>query len=216
MSYILDALKKSELERTRNAAPSLIATAPVPTRTRARVLITIAAALFANAVIFGVWWLWPKTVSNTPAAEMTVTTGADAPASIVAETTPTTPAPEAAASLPATVAPPRVPTVQPPPVASIPPPAAKAKPTPAPRVDKPIPFNALSPDEQHAFDGLTFSTHLFADDPSFRAVTVNGRQYKEGDTLANGLLLSEITEEGVVIESRGKRVELSILQDWRL
>jgi general secretion pathway protein B len=106
--------------------------------------------------------------------------------------------------------------VAPPPVASIPPPASKPEPTPAPRVAKPIPFNALSPEEQHAFDGLTFSTHLFADDPSFRAVTVNGRQYKEGDTLANGLLLSEITEEGVVIESRGKRVELSILQDWRL
>ena len=204
MSYILDALKKSELERTRNAAPSLIGTAPVPSRARARVLIIAAVALLANAAIFGTWWLWQgdTTQPQTKAVERPGVASDVAPASAAPQ--PVTPAVVPANEQPSTA------------VASTAPAPTAMSPPPVQPVAKPVPFNALSSDEQHAFDGLTFSTHLFADDPAFRAVTINGRQYKEGDALTNGLVLSEITEEGVVIGYAGKRVELPILQDWRL
>jgi len=203
MSYILDALKKSELERTRSAAPSLIGAPPVPTRARTRLLIVLAIALLANAAIVGAWWLWSKKPVETQAQVE------PQPAAAVAEAPP----PVADAMHSATIAPP----VQPASPEATPTAAAPmARPEPAPRVETRVPFNSLSSDEQRAFAGLAFSTHLFADDPSFRAVTINGRQYREGEALTNGLVLSEITEDGVVISYRGKQVELAILQDWRL
>jgi general secretion pathway protein B len=60
-----------------------------------------------------------------------------------------------------------------------------------------------------------FSTHVFADDPQLRAVTLDGRRLTEGDLISPGMRLLEITESGVVLDVNGERVVFDVLQDWR-
>ena len=60
-----------------------------------------------------------------------------------------------------------------------------------------------------------FSTHVFADDPQLRAVTLDGRRLTEGELIGPGMRLLEITESGVVLDFNGERIEFDVLQDWR-
>ncbi|MCX7064002.1 MAG: general secretion pathway protein GspB, partial [Proteobacteria bacterium] len=60
-----------------------------------------------------------------------------------------------------------------------------------------------------------FSTHVYADDPTMRAVTLNGRRYVEGDTISEGVVLKQITENGVILDMDGQIVAMDVLQDWR-
>jgi hypothetical protein len=214
MSYILDALKKSELERSRKAAPSLIGTAPHLPNARTKIAVAVTVALFTNALLIGAWWFWPRNASL--AQDSTALAQTTTPESSVTEqpaVVEASPAPAAASQTERAATPPPARPASPPRTESL-------SPAPAPRVAsaKPaaIAFNALSADQQRAFAGLEFSTHVYADEPDFRSVTINGHRFKEGDVLPGGFVLSEITEDGVVVDQSGKRVELSVLQDWRL
>ena len=60
-----------------------------------------------------------------------------------------------------------------------------------------------------------FSTHVYASDPSKRAVTMNGKRYMEGDTLDPNVRIKEITETGVLLDVYGQTVAVDVLQDWR-
>jgi general secretion pathway protein B len=62
---------------------------------------------------------------------------------------------------------------------------------------------------------MSFSTHVYADDPTMRAVTLNGRRYVEGDTLSAGVVLKQVTETGVVLDMNGQIIAMDVLQDWR-
>lgn len=60
---------------------------------------------------------------------------------------------------------------------------------------------------------LEFAAHLYAPDPRFREVTINGRRYGEGERV-EGMLLSEITPTGVVFRHAGYTFSVSVLEDW--
>ena len=60
-----------------------------------------------------------------------------------------------------------------------------------------------------------FSTHVYATDPSMRAVTLDGKRYVEGDSIEPGVRIKDITETGVVLDIRGRLVSVDVLQDWR-
>ena len=62
---------------------------------------------------------------------------------------------------------------------------------------------------------LSFSTHVYASDPTKRAVTLNGRRLIEGDSISKGVVLKEITETGVILDVNGRDVPLEVLGDWR-
>jgi hypothetical protein len=66
---------------------------------------------------------------------------------------------------------------------------------------------------QRRVPSLAFATHIYADEPRYREVTINGRRYAEGARV-EGMLLSEITETGVVFEFEGYRFEVGVLEDW--
>ncbi len=58
MSYILDALKKSEAERSRGSVPTLLI--PAQTHFRSSVAIwVLLGALIVNACLFAAWMFWP-------------------------------------------------------------------------------------------------------------------------------------------------------------
>jgi general secretion pathway protein B len=56
---------------------------------------------------------------------------------------------------------------------------------------------------------LHLDLHVYATQPQQRFVFVNSRKYKEGDTLAEGPVVEQITPDGAVLNFRGSRFRLS-------
>lgn len=201
MSYILDALRKSEEARRRQQGPdlSLGESAPHPERGRSsRALPLLALALLVNGAVLGIWLLR----SGEPAPftnESTPRTGA------ADLETPGRPAiPHAAAPTPA--------------VRTLAAPALDAtasshdvdwRQQPVRRVDD------LSSQSRSRFPRLAISTHIYADESAFREVSINGRRYQEGDLVA-GLALLEITESGVLLGFDGQVIRLDLQDEWEL
>ena len=219
MSFILDALRKSELERQRQSGPS-IAEMPVALDDR-RLPWALLAIGVLLAVNVGVLLYF---VLRDDATAVAATESAAAPAPVAA-------APVATA--PAAAAPPVVPVELPPatestladagapvapatPGSSSPPPAPDATLLPvAPVTYAPGPGSANPPsiDELPAqatagLPELSVDLHIYTDDPAKRAVFINGRRYQRGGVLAEGPTVEEITREGVVLSYHGRRFQL--------
>ena len=58
------------------------------------------------------------------------------------------------------------------------------------------------------FPDLDVAVHVFALDPASRFVLINGERYGEGDRLAPGVVLNEITREGAMVDFRNYRILL--------
>jgi general secretion pathway protein B len=229
MSYILDALQKSEQERKQQIMPNLHAAAPVALTTR-RWWPWIAAIglLLLSTNMAALWyWLTPSTESTSATgalppstlssdlprqAEMVARSTAAATADSTADTTLDTTADRFADSAVDSTAnrerqtrdlivgaPQRV--------------------TPAEFTDldslraiTPVRITALPVDIQQQIPSLRFSSHLYSDD--FRMVNINGRMMRESEYIDTELQLIEITEDGVILRFREYHVQMSVLENW--
>ena len=214
MSFILDALRKSELERQRQSGPS-IAELPIARDDRRMpwALLAIGALLAVNAGGLLYFILRPDKpvvaavgTTTAPIAAAPVAT-APAAAPLPAELPPateSTPADEGASIAPAM------------PAASSPPPAPDPTLLPEPSVTyapAPPSGNPPSIDELPAqatagLPELSVDLHIYTDDPAKRAVFINGRRYQRGAVLAEGPIVEEITRDGVVLSYHGQRFQL--------
>lgn len=199
MSYILDALKKAEAERNPDTRASL-ALGEAERRRHRTLLYVVIAALLANAVVL--LWLFLPESDQGPAA---VTPGAERAASPSASTTERVASPGPSTTGPSPTGD-RVPEIMP---ATGPLPAAPA-PTPTPVRTT---LAALPAADRARFPALAFSTHVYADDPTLRAVVVNGTRLKEGDRLES-LEVAEITESGAVFAFGNYLVSVPVLEGW--
>lgn len=91
-------------------------------------------------------------------------------------------------------------------------PAAKTEPANS-RASNTITIAELPTAARNGFPPLEFSTHIFADDPSMRAVVVNDKRLVEGEQMGE-LVLRAVTEEGVVFGYRNHRVAVSVVELW--
>jgi general secretion pathway protein B len=213
MSFILDALRKSELERQRQSGPS-IAELPVARDDRRlpRALLAIGLLLVVNVSVLLFFMLRdtgiaPPPVDTTPTAAPVIT----APVA-------TAPVP---APAPAEVAPPvessvtDAPMTEPEamPEATSPPPAPDPTLLPDALVTyahEPVdgtapPITELPAQVTAGLPELTVDLHIYSDDPAKRAVFINGRRYQRGSVLAEGPTVEEITREGAVLSYHGQR-----------
>lgn len=55
---------------------------------------------------------------------------------------------------------------------------------------------------------LTVNAHVWSDDPTKRFVMLNGRLYRDGDTVADGLRLVAVLTDGAELEWRGVRFRI--------
>lgn len=210
MSYILDALKKAEQERDLGRVPRLETvqdTAPRRVRSLpwliAGILLINAAALF--------WWLRPGMHSD----------GATA----VRQASPPAVLPRIAQAAPASSAPPPIirvpaPKIVAPPVAAAP---VVSEPTrtpvttpvaPAPVADKPAAIGVpllrdLPADLRAAVPAMSLDVHVYAPSATGRFVLINMKKYHEGDQLAEGPRIEEITEDGVVLSYQGQMFRIA-------
>lgn len=210
MSFILDALRKSEHERQRSALPSLahvpMAT-PVPQLPRWATLLIglLAAAVLLLAVA---WWQ----SSRTPSPETPTRAVVERPLALPAP-------PVAAPAAPPTAASPTGsgplgnsrPLAEAAAVASEP--LAAASRVAAPAADGPppatpgpaLPSAASLLGEGIALPTLRLELHAYAEQPSARFVFINGRRYVEGERLADGPDLVAIEPQGAVLSYSGRR-----------
>lgn len=221
MSYILDALKKSELERGNGAIPSVqtIHSSALNYHQQRRLLWPwiLIAVLLANVFIL-IYFLQagPDTAAVTTsgrAAENSQGSSASqnrAPAENSPAPAPAISAPTTQASgAPATPAP----AAQPP---------AQIKPVPA-RVTPTVPVSAREPlldiDELPAeirrqVPSMVFSAHVYSSNPMQRSLVINNRFMEEGDAFSHDLILTEITRSGAIFAFRGYRFHSSVLSGW--
>jgi general secretion pathway protein B len=212
MSFILDALRKSETERQQQAAPSLADAHYRRGKTDRNVWIPILVlVLTANAVILAIVMRddGPERdgeVANTAAPMVGSKLVADPAVRPLAREIPSQ------AATPATV--------------STDDKSAEARQEPAGnQFDTRISTNAeqISPGniqeglpslQQLVASGqlpmlaLHLDIHVYADSGSERFVFINMKKYREGDMLTEGPTVEEITRTGVILDYRGERFTL--------
>ncbi len=193
MSYILDALRKSEEARRRRQGAELgLGDAPLGEvrGSRSQALPLLAGALLVNAIVFGAWML-----RSTP-EEVAITTNERLPherlPARLPEPAPETPASERARTSPAA---PWVPAG--PDYASFP----------------VLTLSSLSAPERRRFERLTISTHVYADEPSFREVGISGRIYREGERI-DGMTLVAITATGIHLGVDESVIAIDLQDQW--
>lgn len=232
MSFILDALRKSEHERQRQLGPS-IAELPVarPAPRMPPWAWAVLAALVAVNAILVAWLVTresrvPAPVAAAPPLEAPAM--AAAPPAATAPASPTAAAPAATvpvATLPAAPAPAR--EVRPlreeaviepafdepvyeapafvPPAAPDPALLPQRPPAPAPAAAGVPLIEQLPPQATAGLPALNMDLHIFASDPAQRAVFINGARYRQGERLPEGAIVEQITAEGAILGFRGQR-----------
>ena len=203
MSYILDALKRAESERSRGAVPGVhaqpqAAATPSP-QGRSRVVWVLAGALALAAVGGGLWWWSTSSAERPPTAPSPVP-----PVAVVVPTPVQAPAPAAVLPpippLPVEPPPPAAPTV---PVAVAKAPAAPT--TPAAQQPRVSTLAELPDTVRQQLPALAISGATYSENPQYRMVIVNGQVLHEGDTAAPGVVLEKIRQKEVVLRTQGYR-----------
>lgn len=212
MSFILDALRKSEIERQRQSGPS-IAELPVAREDR-RLPVALLAIGLLLAVNVGVLLFFLMRDAGAPAADAPAAAAA-APAVVAPGPAPAS-AMASAAQAPATnAAEDSAPAPDLSGAATLPPDAPDPTLLPDTPVatasggvtwsEGPAPSNASVATLTAGLPELTIDLHIFTDDPARRAVFINGRRYTQGDSIAEGPRVEEITRDGAVLNYRGQR-----------
>ena len=212
MSFILDALKKSENERQQNAPPEFATVPAAGDAPRApRWLWVLAALLAVNVIALIALVLRPQSVAppaavveRPPAAiepQPRVAVDVAPPAGFadqleqarrdqVGETTASATPPE-----PAAVATQAVVT------------RSTSRDRDTQRALLPT-FTELTLDGSLQLPELHIDIHVYSDNPSDRFVFINMNKYRENDQLGEGPVVAEIARDGVVLEHRGRRFML--------
>lgn len=230
MSFILDALRKSEAARRRSETPDLFAAmpaAPEPSRARPNWPLWLLGAVAAISLLVVLWLLAqraPEAATASPTVDASAETAAmddaavtaPAPESMAEPTPPQlrppadpTPAPAAAATSPsAATPPPATPLPSPPREPPAPPPDVAAAPI-LPPTGSVVTLADLDPATRKLLPPLKLSMHLWNETPAQRFVILDGQRLREGDLLGE-LVIERITRDGAVLAWRGGQLRIEL------
>ena len=199
MSYILDALRKSDQQRRRNAAPTLLTLQPSAVVRKRPAYVTyglLAVILIGGGVVVG--WLRPwqpepatvKPVESKPIESKPVP-AAPAASEIASQVKPDNVLPEANSLA-----------------------SGKTAPPPERRVDiaaadaageTVVEMEKLPTSIREEVSKITISVHAYSNTPGKRLVGIGRRILHEGDYVIPGLKLEEITPDGMILGYKGYR-----------
>ena len=66
----------------------------------------------------------------------------------------------------------------------------------------------------NAFPNLGISIHTFTTEPRERAIHIGGNMWREGDEISDGMTLETITENGIEVTYQGYLVLIDVLEMW--
>jgi general secretion pathway protein B len=215
MSFILDALKKSEIQRQRQTIPGLMESGGPARRNRLPIWAVLLAALLAVNIIVLLVLLNRPGAPAAPQPPAPVPQAADEKAAEPEHFSPLGATPVYAPEIP--VAP--ADGAESPARAS----AQHALPRAAPHRSDPLLSDAEVRDENEevlptinevslsgaqSLPELHLDVHVFATKPADRFVYINMRKYREGSTLQEGPVVERIRRDGVVLNFHGLRFVL--------
>jgi general secretion pathway protein B len=209
MSYILDALNKSEQEKTETKTPGLNTVHQrverPDSRTPQRWQIIVGVILTLNVAALAAWYFTSGDAADT---EMTIQ---PPPRSSLPAITENTPAASRSQSQSVERQRPQSPTV----VRQEPARDTRQVPQAMPiqRASATV-SRTVTVDASTRLAAIRFSSHIFAADQALRMVVVDGQRMKEGDTLSGGIRLEQITEDGVIFQHNGTRYPIDVLSQW--
>ena len=202
MSYILDALNKSEEEKKQHRTPGLNTIHQKPkNRTPGKRLwmIVASAVVILNLLGLIIWFVF---LAETPKTTTAKIDPLPTTQPVIGQTPPNNN--RALSREPRTARP------EPALIGSTPSRPVRERPA-----AQPDPFQAsLSRQVKQEISAIRFSSHIFANDASLRMVVINGQSLREGNRFGSGLLLKNITEEGVVVAYQNNEVPISVLSQW--
>lgn len=211
MSFILDALRKSEKTRRQSVVPDLqtihIQT-PAPAPRRALWPWVLLVALVVNAAAL-LWVFKPWEEKAQPLVSQ--------PLAPQERPQPSRPAPASIQPVPAVVnqpqpqptlvsAPKTSASAAEPVIAAASQPKSAPPPAPQPRI---YALGDLPGRVRERVPTMHFSMHYYTQDPKSRLVRINDRIMREGAMFEAGLRLEEITQEGVVFSTEGYKFTVS-------
>lgn len=208
MSYILDALQKSQAEQAADGLELRVQQSQARRSVHVWLLWLLVIVLLLNAGLLA-WAFLLREPSETAAQAASATQrNPPPPASLpepveAAPVAPRTPVETAAA------APPRAANT----LAEAIPPRDKLPAAQTPR----LALRELPTAEQSLYNGFVYSTHIYTDDQSLCAIVIDGQRLQAGDAF-KGLKVTAITEQGVVFEEnrRGvvREIEVNLQEQW--
>ncbi len=197
MSYILNALKKSQQQRQQERAPTIhslqqqLPPLSAPASPLNSLVIGILAVLLLSLMGSYAWLFYQTTADGKSPLSDTVTT----------------------ASPEQTVEPVAVPAPSTEPVATVEPAAAASAAEPA-AAKTVINLWELPAALQRRVPGMTFSFHVYSDNPLRRTIIINGRRLKEGGMVNDEIALREITASGVVLHLEQHYFYVPVVENW--
>jgi general secretion pathway protein B len=227
MSYILDALRRADSERERGAVPSLHSKQIVSgaadaddgdedsSGRRAHPLWWAVGGLSLAVIGMGAWLVLGR---SAPEPEpVRAIAPVVAPPAVQEPPVAAQRPPEAVPGPPATELPPPPPPAPAPRIAAAPKPVAKpveksaATATASPRDDDvPVPSISELPDDiRRQLPTLSVGGASYSKNPASRMLILNGQVFKEGDKVANDLVLEQIRLKSAVLSFRGRRYSVS-------
>jgi general secretion pathway protein B len=202
MSYILEALKKADQERSRGAVPDLRASHRVAGGRRDyRRLVLVLVLLFLGVQAL-LLFLYLRESPSLPPAPVALEEPPSATPSTSSVALPARDAPVPDPTPAIVLAPPSAPTPR---VKQAPSPAGRepaSEETPVYSID---PWQRGSAAVQQLAAGLSLDVHVYAEQPAQRFVLINMNRYREGDRLKEGAVLERITPQGVVLSYQGEQ-----------
>ncbi|NLO79541.1 MAG: general secretion pathway protein GspB [Xanthomonadaceae bacterium] len=192
MSFILEALRRSEKERRRLESDDGSPLLPPGEQPRRRWLPWLLAGLLSLNLAALAWLLLRQ---PTPDPD-------PAPAVAAAPDT-------ASARLADLAGQPAAPAAKPAPTTALPPAPLQPTVVAAPEPEPPWLFE-LSEEFRQALPSFQVGMHVYARQPQARFVLVDERTVREGQEIAPGLQLLEITPRGLILGFRGQRFQVPL------
>jgi general secretion pathway protein B len=209
MSYILDALNKSEEEKKQHVTPGLNTIHHTPGRHSTGIpswVLICFLALLISLIGFGTWYILSvtnstRTVQASPSLEQNTKLNQTASSAATTNQAPT--AKTSVNSMPLINAPIQQQT------------SALVRSAPRQPIKTSDPsITKLPPLIKKEILAIRFSSHIFATDPTLRMVIINNQRLMEGDRFGSGIWLQQITDEGVVIKYEDTLIAISVLSQW--